>query len=540
VSSVFRSVSKSVFPSVHRASNVPAALSGGAGVQPVVNYKTLLVATGDSITAGQSAVPGFADTSGVTYCDLYDTNNKTGLLTYENRGVGGWKSYQLFADTTAIDARIAANPGQDIYCLSVAIGRNDALTAGGGFDDVLEASYHGGAAWIDQYKTFLTGRRTAGYNKIIVNTITPYDTETPSNKIDRETVNDLIRGLVGSGHADGCCDYGNPDTSLMGNVSAHTGDTYYQDYVHPTVRGHFELYKFYTPALNAILTLATKTATPVILPLSSNDDAAIPVTITCATEGASIYYTRDGSTPDNTKTLYTGPLSVVTETIRAIGIKSGLTNSSVNSQTYEVVSGLYWLLDDVPSQVNVTTGQKKLQPLSGDNVSWVRTSIKLPATGKYCIEAIITDKTTPGTAYGGLGLLESTRSVAQDCNGVSIPNQFREYLNGSMVAAGNAAFGASTGIWNGTFADGDRVLFAFDMTAGKAWHSKTGAVWNIGGFTISDPTTGGQPHWTFTPSANWWFGCVPYGSNTNTPSYTLPSAAGVTGTIPSGYTVFNE
>lgn len=525
---------------MHPASKVPAALSGGAGVQPVVNYKTLLVATGDSITMGQSAVLGYADTSGVTYCDLYDTNNETGLLTYENRGVGGWKSYQLFADTTAIDARIAANPGQDIYCLSVAIGRNDALTAGGGFDDVLEASYHGGAAWIDQYKAFLTGRRTAGYNKIIVNTITPYDSETEPARLLREEVNGLIRGLVVSGHADGCCDYGNSETSLMGNVSAHTGDTYYQDYVHPTVRGHFELYKIYTPALNAILTLATKTATPVILPLGSNDDAPIAVTITCATEGASIYYTRDGSTPDNTKSLYTGPLSVVTETIKAIGIKSGLTNSSVNSQTYEVVSGLYWLLADIPSKVTITTGQKKLVSLNGDNVSWVRTSVKLPSTGKFCIEVIATDKTS-GAAYGGLGFMESARTVAQDCNGVSIPNQFHEYTNGSMLASGTATAVAATGVWNGTFANPDRVLFAIDMDAGKVWHSKTGATWAITGLASANPVTGVQPHWTFTPSANWWFGCVPYGvANAWNPSWTIPSAAGVTGTIPSGYTVFNE
>jgi lysophospholipase L1-like esterase len=521
-----------------KINQVPAALLGA--VAPVVNYKTLLVATGDSITQGQAAFPGYADTSGVTYCDLYANKNKTGLLSYENRGVGGSKSYQLFADAAAIDGRIAANPGQDIYCLSVAIGRNDALVNAGGFDDVLSPSYHGGAVWIDQYKAFLAGRRSAGYNKIIVNTITPYHDELEANRLLREEVNDLIRGLVTSGHADGCCDYGNSETSLMGNVSSHTGDTYYQDYVHPTVRGHIELYKIYAPALNAILALATKTATPIILPLSSNDDAAIPVTITCATDGASIYYTRDGSTPDNTKPLYTGPLSVTTETIKAIGIKSGLANSSVNSQSYEVVSGLYWLLSDVPAQVSLSGEQKKLQPISGDNVSWVRTSIKLPSSGKYCIEVIITDKTSPGTAYGGLGMLESARSVGEDCNGAAIPNQFREYLNGSVVASGNASVGFATGIWNGTFTDPQRVVFAIDMDSGKVWHSHDGSTWNMGAITWSDPTTGSGAHWTFTPSANWWFGCVPYGSNANTPSFTLPNAAGVTGAIPSGYTVFNS
>ncbi|MDE6440218.1 MAG: chitobiase/beta-hexosaminidase C-terminal domain-containing protein, partial [Bacteroidales bacterium] len=57
------------------------------------------------------------------------------------------------------------------------------------------------------------------------------------------------------------------------------------------------------------------------------------VTITCATEGASIYYTLDGTAPDATKTLYTEPFSLPegTEvddeiTIRAIAIKDGVSS----------------------------------------------------------------------------------------------------------------------------------------------------------------------------------------------------------------------
>ncbi|MDE6439988.1 MAG: chitobiase/beta-hexosaminidase C-terminal domain-containing protein, partial [Bacteroidales bacterium] len=57
------------------------------------------------------------------------------------------------------------------------------------------------------------------------------------------------------------------------------------------------------------------------------------VTITCATEGASIYYTLDNTAPDATKTLYTEPFSLPegTEvddeiTIRAIAIKDGVSS----------------------------------------------------------------------------------------------------------------------------------------------------------------------------------------------------------------------
>jgi hypothetical protein len=56
------------------------------------------------------------------------------------------------------------------------------------------------------------------------------------------------------------------------------------------------------------------------------------VALSCATSGAEIRYTLDGSTPNGSSTLYSSALTVpATTTIKAIGIKSGLSNSSVLS-----------------------------------------------------------------------------------------------------------------------------------------------------------------------------------------------------------------
>lgn len=56
------------------------------------------------------------------------------------------------------------------------------------------------------------------------------------------------------------------------------------------------------------------------------------VTITSATEGASIYYTTDGTAPSTSSTLYSEPFTVATAcTVKAIAIKSGMTNSDVTS-----------------------------------------------------------------------------------------------------------------------------------------------------------------------------------------------------------------
>jgi len=59
------------------------------------------------------------------------------------------------------------------------------------------------------------------------------------------------------------------------------------------------------------------------------------IAITSATAGASIYYTTDGTSPDNTKTLYSDPIAVnTTSTIKAIAYATGLDASTVTLATY--------------------------------------------------------------------------------------------------------------------------------------------------------------------------------------------------------------
>ena len=61
------------------------------------------------------------------------------------------------------------------------------------------------------------------------------------------------------------------------------------------------------------------------------------VTITCATEGAKIYYTTDGSEPTASSTEYTGAISVTEAvTIKAIAVKSGMNDSAVASASYKI------------------------------------------------------------------------------------------------------------------------------------------------------------------------------------------------------------
>jgi hypothetical protein len=64
--------------------------------------------------------------------------------------------------------------------------------------------------------------------------------------------------------------------------------------------------------------------------------------IACATAGASIYYTLDGSPPDATKTLYATPLDIIfPQTLKAIAIKDAVSSEVATS----VITESVWTID---------------------------------------------------------------------------------------------------------------------------------------------------------------------------------------------------
>ena len=74
--------------------------------------------------------------------------------------------------------------------------------------------------------------------------------------------------------------------------------------------------------------IITQVATPTI-----QDNGSNAISITCATDGATIYYTTDGSTPTTSSSVYTSPLTegVSGVTIKAIAVKENMINSAVGS-----------------------------------------------------------------------------------------------------------------------------------------------------------------------------------------------------------------
>jgi hypothetical protein len=76
-------------------------------------------------------------------------------------------------------------------------------------------------------------------------------------------------------------------------------------------------------------------ATPTFTPAAGTYYAAQNVTISTTTPGATLYYTTDGSDPDNTDTEYTTPVAVSsTTTLKAIAYATGFDPSTIGSAVY--------------------------------------------------------------------------------------------------------------------------------------------------------------------------------------------------------------
>ncbi|MEI6833390.1 MAG: chitobiase/beta-hexosaminidase C-terminal domain-containing protein, partial [bacterium] len=78
-------------------------------------------------------------------------------------------------------------------------------------------------------------------------------------------------------------------------------------------------------------------STPESLLVNGIYTAAQAITLKSSTSGATIYYTTDGSTPSASSSLYVSPFLVqVSQTIKAIAVKSGYQNSNVGTFSYAI------------------------------------------------------------------------------------------------------------------------------------------------------------------------------------------------------------
>jgi hypothetical protein len=81
-----------------------------------------------------------------------------------------------------------------------------------------------------------------------------------------------------------------------------------------------------------------KTATPIFSPGSGTRMSSLEIRITCKTKGAIIRYTTDGTEPDPSSPIYTGPLKInKTTTVKAYAAKEGHSDSGIATAYYGIM-----------------------------------------------------------------------------------------------------------------------------------------------------------------------------------------------------------
>ena len=165
-----------------------------------------------------------------------------------------------------------------------------------------------------------------------------------------------------------------------------------------------------------------KVETPAFSPAEGTFYSAQSVTITCATEEATIHYTTNGDTPNENSAVYSTPITVdETMTIKAIAVKSGMTNSEVAEATYTISNpSSLTRYRKITSSSQLTAGDY-LIVCEGESVAFDGSLSSLDvANNNFAVEindgVIQTDK----EAYFTAKKLEGSKYSLKSASGISI------------------------------------------------------------------------------------------------------------------------
>jgi phenylalanyl-tRNA synthetase beta subunit len=226
----------------------------------------------------------------------------------------------------------------------------------------------------------------------------------------------------------------------------------------------------------AIYTILT--AAPTFSPVGGTYTAARTVTLSSTTSGATIRYTMDGSAPSETAgTLYTAPFSVAgTTTVKAIAYASGLTDSSVATAIYTIltvaptfspVGGTYTTAQTVTLS-SATSGATIRYTLDGSAPSETAGTLY---TAPFTVSGTTTVK---AMAYAS-GLTDS--SVATAIYTILTASPTFSPVGGTYTAAQTVTLGSST--------SGATIRYTMDGSA----PSETAGMLYTAPFTVSGTTT---------------------------------------------------
>ena len=158
-------------------------------------------------------------------------------------------------------------------------------------------------------------------------------------------------------------------------------------------------------------------ATPEFRIESGAVNSGTKVTISCATEGANIYYTKDGSNPTAESTEYTAAISITKAgTVKAIAVKDGMNDSAVASANYIIK----------PDYSNCVVGDFILKD------GTILSKDKTPESGT--VAAVIVRAATDDKPALGVGIVRSERFLTWCTESAAGYSKNITALHGNRVA----------------------------------------------------------------------------------------------------------
>lgn len=180
-------------------------------------------------------------------------------------------------------------------------------------------------------------------------------------------------------------------------------------------------------------------ATPTFTPAAGTYTEAQNVTISCATTGATIYYTTDGSTPNTSSSVYSSAIPVSsTTTIKAIAVKEGVSsevatasyvfaNPAAKTATYTITS-----INSVSAAGTVPSGSSasfvntytdnKFQLTAGNSMTLTLNGYQ----GKVITGVVLSMHSNSSKGAGSLSITAGSSSLAS-ISGNFKPNWYSEW-----------------------------------------------------------------------------------------------------------------
>ncbi len=153
------------------------------------------------------------------------------------------------------------------------------------------------------------------------------------------TVNNVTYDEATSLLSDNASNTIKPFNKLYSGMSFTDGEEYNVTGLYLQYNATKEIMPRYSDDIVPVSTPATQVEKPTFSPEAGTYTEAQTVTISCATENATIYYTVDGTTPDMNSTVYSEPLSITgTTTVKAFAVKDDMDDSEVATATYTIVT----------------------------------------------------------------------------------------------------------------------------------------------------------------------------------------------------------